>query len=62
MIVGLLNTVIPLYSELFYSEYPLIVNGFLRTDCQFMVKLNTFIVNAPVLVNDFYRPVHYKQE
>ncbi len=27
------NTVDPVYSELGYSEYPLIVNGFLRTDC-----------------------------
>jgi hypothetical protein len=27
-----INTVDPVYSELGYSEYPLIVNGFLRTD------------------------------
>jgi hypothetical protein len=26
------NTVDPVYSERGYSEYPLIVNGFLRTD------------------------------
>jgi hypothetical protein len=26
------NALHPIYSELGYSEYPLIVNGFLRTD------------------------------
>ncbi len=40
------HTVDPVYSSLGYSEYPLIVNGFLRTDRYFIVKLNTFIVNT----------------
>ncbi len=39
------TTVILVYSELGYREYPLIVNGFVCTNCQFIVKLNTFIVN-----------------
>ncbi len=41
-----LYTVGPVYSERGYSEYPLIVNGFLCTDRYFVVKLNMFIVNT----------------
>ncbi len=39
-------TVTAVYSELDLSEYPVVLNGFLRTDCQFIVKLNTLIVNT----------------
>jgi hypothetical protein len=41
-----LGTVDPVYSERGYGEYLVIVNGFLRTDRSFIVKLNTFIVNT----------------
>jgi hypothetical protein len=31
--IKILDTLHPVYIELAYSEYPVIMNGFLRTDC-----------------------------
>jgi hypothetical protein len=58
-------TVDPVYSERGYSEYPIIVNGFLRTDRSFIVKLNTFIVNTGAsehFLLHFLLFVHYKRD
>ncbi len=51
------GTVDPVYSSLGYSEYSVIVNGFLRTDRSFIVKFNTFIVNTRLLLTLFTAPI-----